>query len=132
MSRREPSNCPACAIGFHPLPRRPRRDVVPWSEVKSSRGRKKQVDTCGYACLNIWCHYFGVTDPTIHALVSDGWRRKNKDILFLGCQRCGKRRTSRAGTVMYCLKTPLHQVAMALTALSEGVAAASSAIILAP
>jgi hypothetical protein len=117
---REPADCPACAIGLHPLPRRPRHDVVPWSEFRSPRGRKKQVETRGYACLNIWCHYFGVTDPAVHALVSGGWRGKNKDILYLRCQCCGTRKTSRAGKVMYRLKTPLHRAAMVMTALSEG------------
>ncbi len=117
---REPGDCPACAKGYHRLPRRPRQDLVAWSDIKSTRGRKKSVGTSGYACLNIWCEYFGNTDPAVHALVSDGWRGKNKDILFLRCQCCGKRKTSRAGTVMYHLKTPLHRVAMALTGLSEG------------
>jgi hypothetical protein len=117
---REPNDCPACARGYHCLPRRPRRDVVPWSEVKDPRGAKKQVDTSGYACLHIWCKYFGVTDPAVHALVSDGYRGVNKDILYLRCQCCGKRKTSRAGTPMYHLKTPLHRVAMVLITLSEG------------
>lgn len=75
---REPGDCPACAQGYHRLPRRLRQDVVPWSEMKSPRGREKRVDTRGYACLNIWCAYFGVTDPAIHALVSNGWRGKTK------------------------------------------------------
>ena len=118
---REPGDCPECAKGYHRLPRRPRRDVVPWSEVKDPRGAKKQVDTTGYACLHIWCRYFGVTDPAVHALVSDGYRGVNNDILYLRCQCCGKRKTSPAGTPMYRLKTPLHKVAMVLIALSEGV-----------
>ena len=78
--------------------------------------RKKQVDTTGYACLHIWCKYFGNTDPAVHALVSDGYRGKNRDILYLRCQCCGKRKTSRAGTPMYRLKTPLHEVARVMTA----------------
>jgi transposase-like protein len=117
---REQGDCTACARGYHHFSRRPRRDVVPWSEVKSARGRKKLADTTGYACLHIWCKYFGITDPVIHALVSDGYRGKNKDILYLRCQCCGKRKTSRAGTSMYRLKTPLHEVAMVMTALAEG------------
>ena len=69
----------------------------------------------------LWCRYFGIADAAIHALVSDGWRGINKDILYLCCQACGKRTTSRAGTPMYRIKTPLHRVAMVMTALSEGV-----------
>ena len=118
---RQPEDCPDCARGIHWLPRRLWPEVVPWSEVKSRRGRKKIIDTSSYACLNIWCRYFGVADATIHALVSDGWRGKHKDILYLRCQACHKKTTSRAGTPMYRIKTPLHQVAMVMTALSEGV-----------
>ena len=117
---REPGDCPECARGYHRLPRRPRQDVVPWSEIKDPRGRKKQVDTTGYACLHIWCKYFGNTDPAVHALVSDGYRGKNKDIWYLRCQCCGKRKTSRAGTPMYRIKTPLHEMAQVMTALAEG------------
>jgi hypothetical protein len=64
---------------------RPRRDVVPGFQVKSPRGRKKQVDTKGHACLNPLCAYFGIADPTIHALVSNGSRGINRDILYFKC-----------------------------------------------
>jgi hypothetical protein len=83
---------------------------MPWSELKSVRGRKKRIDTNGYACLNIWCPYFGAADAVLYALVSDGSRGVKKDILYLRCQCCGKRKTSRAGTVMCRLKTPLTLV----------------------
>jgi len=92
---RKPDDCPECAKGYHRLPRWPRQEVVPWSEIKSTRSRKKVVDTSGYGCLNIWCKYFGNTDPAVHALVSDGNRGKGQDILYLRCQCCGKRKTSR-------------------------------------
>lgn len=115
---RKPEDCPQCARGYHRLPRRPRREVRPWSEVKDPRGAKKQIDTSGYACLNIWCDYFGNADTDFHALVSDGCRN---GIQYYRCQCCNKRKTSRAGTPMYRIKTPLHQVAMVMTALSEGV-----------
>lgn len=80
---RQPADCPECARGIHWLPRWLWPEVVPWSEVKSPQGRKKTIDTSGYACLNIWCRYFGIADATVHTLVSDGWRGKNKDILYL-------------------------------------------------
>ncbi len=117
---RAPEDCPECNSWIHWFPKKPNREVVPWSEVKSNRGRKKTVDTSGYACLNLFCHYFGVTDAHIHALVSEGKRGKNKDIQYFRCQNCGKRRTSRIGTPMYCLKTSLSEVAQVVTALSEG------------
>jgi hypothetical protein len=82
---REPADCSQCATGVHWLPRHPRREVVPGLQVKSPRGRKKQVDTKGHACLNPLCAYFGIADPTIHALVSNGSRGINRDILYFKC-----------------------------------------------
>lgn len=79
------------------------------------------METTGSACVNIGCKYFGGADAALHALVSDGYRGINGNILYLRCQCCGQRKTSRAGTPMYYLKTPLHEVARVITALSEGV-----------
>ncbi len=117
---REPCDCPKCASGFHRLPKRPRRAVVPWPQVKSPRGRKKQVDTTGYACLNLLCAYFGITDPAVHALVSNGKHGIHQDIPYFKCQACGSCKSSRLNTPMYYLKTPLHRVAMVMHSLSEG------------
>lgn len=75
---REPGDCPLCARGIHYLPKWPRREVTPWSQIRSPRGRKKTVDTAGYACLNPNCAYFGIADSSIHALVSNGNRGANK------------------------------------------------------
>jgi hypothetical protein len=108
-------------VGIHWLHRHPRKDVTPWAERKSRAGRPKTVDTTGYACLNRRCEYYGITDPEVHALVSEGQRGKNKDILYLKCQACESRKTSRLGTPMYHIKTSLERVAMVMTALSEGV-----------
>jgi hypothetical protein len=120
LKPREPGDCPLCARGIHQLPKRPRREVVPWSQIKSPCGRKKSVDTAGYACLSPLCVYFGITDPAIHALVSNGNRGANKDIPYFKCQACGSCKSSRLNTPMYCLKTPIHRVAMVMHALSEG------------
>lgn len=79
------------------------------------------MDTSGYACLNRRCHYFGVSDGAVHALVSDGYRGQEKDILYLRCQSCGKRFSSRLGTPLYHLRTSLKRIATVMTALSEGV-----------
>jgi len=48
-------------------------------------------------------------------------RRGKQHILYLKCQACGGCRTSRYGTSLYWLKTPLARIAMVMTALSEGV-----------
>ncbi len=120
-----PEACPRCTGPFHRLPRRPRTDVVPWSERKSQAGRPRTVDTRGKACRRKGCEYYGITDPAVHALVGDGVRGKNQDIPYLRCQACGKRISSRVDTMMYGLKTPRDRVAMVMTALTEGLSIAA-------
>ncbi len=115
-----PDDCPACNQLLSVLPFRPKPDIVPWSERKSPRGRPKTIDSNGYACLNPFCAYFAIADAQIHALVSNGSRGKQK-IRYWKCQACGGCRTSRYGTPLYWLKTPLSHVTMVMTALSEGV-----------
>jgi len=61
-----------------------------------------------------------VTDPAIHALVSAGRRGVRGDILYLRCQACGHRQTSRADTPVKSLKTPLERVGLVVTSLAEG------------
>jgi len=117
---RQPEDCPVCRGGIHWLHRQ-LGVVVPWSEVRKSTGRKKRIDTNGYACLNVKCAYYGIADAAVHALVSDGRRGQHKDIPYWRCQACGSRRTSRLDTPMYHIRTPLARVAMVMTALSEGV-----------
>ena len=57
---KEPGDCSVCVGGIHWLTRKLKQDVVPWSEHKSSRGRKKEIDTHGHGCLNPRCDYFGL------------------------------------------------------------------------
>ena len=120
LKPKSPEDCPLCNRSICFLPHRSKPEVIPWSERKSRRGRPKIVDTSGHACLNLLCDYFAVADPEIHALVSNG-RRGKQQILYLKCQACGGCRTSRYGTPLYYLKTPLTQIAMVMTAMSEGV-----------
>jgi transposase len=120
LKPKSPEECPLCNQHFCFLPYRPKLEVVPWSERKSRRGRPKTVDTGGHACLDPLCDYFAIADPEIHALVSNGCRGKQR-ILYLKCQACGGCHTSRFGTPLYWLKTPLARIAMVMTAMSEGV-----------
>jgi hypothetical protein len=120
LKPRKPGDCPLCRAHICWLHPRPSRHVVPWSEVKNQTGRPKTVDTTGYACFDPDCAYFLITDPMIHALVSDGWCGKDGDILYLRCQACGGRKTSRLHTP-YHIKTALARVEMMMTSLSEGV-----------
>lgn len=74
---KSPQDGPACQEGGVRLAvRRVKREVAPWSQVKSSRGRKKRIDTRGYACPDPSCTYFGITDPDKHALVGYGKRAR--------------------------------------------------------
>jgi hypothetical protein len=63
-----PQDCPACKSGITLAIRPIRRDVKPWRDCKSRRGRKKGIPTHGHACPNPDCLYFGVTDEQVHAL----------------------------------------------------------------
>jgi IS1 family transposase len=119
---KNPKKCPACQAGvclpalFHP-----RREVIPWREVKSPRGRKKEVDTQGHCCLNSRCIYFGIIDAAVRALVGDGKGGINKDIQLLTCQCCGEGFSSRRNTPLYYLKTAVEKIEMCLWFLAEGV-----------
>src|SRR5438067_12927921 len=92
----------------------------PWSEVKSRRGAPKRIDTEGFACPNQLCPYFSITDVHIHALVGDGKHGRAEPIQTFRCQACHSTFSARRDTPLYRLKTPSQQVAMVLSALSEG------------
>jgi len=57
-----PEDCPACQPGVHWAQHPIRRDVMPYAQRKSRRGRRKSIDTHGWACLNPAGYYFGITD----------------------------------------------------------------------
>jgi len=103
-----------------------KRQVRPWSEVKSTRGKKKKIDTSGQACPRKGCVYEGITDPSVHALVGCGRHGKHERIRKLKCQACGKVFTVRLGTPMYNLKTPAERVGEVLAAQAEGFDVAAS------
>ena len=116
-----PRNCPACQAGMKVSLFRVRRQVKPWSEVKSPRGRKKTIPTEGYACPNANCRYVGITDAAIHALVGNGKGGKQRDIQQFRCQACRCAFSSRRNTPLYYLKTPSDRVELCLWLLAEGV-----------
>jgi len=100
--------------------------VLPWSERKSSRGKRKTICTAGYACPRPDCDYFGNTDSTFHALVGEG-KRGADGIQWLRCQACGKRFSSWRGTALYRLRAPAAQVAQVLLAVNLGLTLADTA-----
>ncbi len=127
--RLHPKSPEACALcrGGQVQADQPRRPPVPYPQTKSNRGRKKQLDSRGKACLNPNCPYFMVTDAAVHALVGDGRRGRHHDIQHWLCQACGHRYTTRQGTVLYRLKTPAQVVEQALKLMCLGVSQADIA-----
>jgi hypothetical protein len=89
----------------------PKRNVAPYSNRKSTRGVEKRVSTHGFACPNNQCHYFGITDQNIHALVAYG---KHNHIPRFKCQACRKVFSSRHGTPLYQLKSDPQTIAFVL------------------
>jgi transposase-like protein len=117
---KSPANCPACQDG-HQLAIKPiRRQVKPWREYKSTRGRKKKIKTQGHACPNPHCRYFGITDEAVHALVGNGKRGKQGHIQTFKCQCCQTSFSSRRDTPLYHLKTHPDRIEMCLWLLAEG------------
>ena len=95
-------------------------DVMPYPQLKSNRGRKKQLSTAGFACPHLDCQYRGITDEAIHALVHYGQHGKREPIPDLMCQACNRKITSRTMTVLYRLRTPSAKVALILHTIVEG------------
>jgi len=116
-----PEDCPHCCAGIKMQVARINHHVTPWSQRKGKGGAKKEFDTRGFACLNVHCDYFGITNPAIHALIKDCMRGKDGDILQLKCQCCKKRFSSRKGTPLYHLKKKAGDVEMVLWFMAEGV-----------
>jgi transposase-like protein len=122
LKPRSPDDCPACRLastassGGGPAP----APVRPWREVKSRRGAPKRIQTEGFACPNLQCPYFGITDARVHALVGDGKHGHAERIQTFRCQACHTTFSARRHTPLYRLKTPSQQIAVVLTALAEG------------
>jgi len=125
---RSPKDCPQCAAqhGQCSEPEKP-REVEAWGKRKSRRGRPKRVESDGYCCTNEACAYYGITDSSLHALVSHGRRGKTESVQYWKCEACQKVTTARRNTAMYRLHTPSTRVQEVTTALGEGVDLAAGA-----
>jgi len=119
LRARTPKDCPQCQNKLPHTHQPP--DIIPWSQVKSQRGRRKALVSEGHACPNKDCTYYGVTDQNIHALVGDGVEGVQEPIQWWRCQACQKRFSERHDTAMRWLKTPSWRVQEVVTALGEGV-----------
>jgi IS1 family transposase len=117
---RSPDDCPACCRSSHPVSPTVAAPVRPWRTAKSRRGRRKTINTNGYACPYPDCQYHNITDAKVHALVGYGYHGKCERIQDLYCQACHRKISVRRYTMLYRLKTSAAQVALVLTALAEG------------
>ena len=120
---KSPEDCPLCQAEVAGItePVFDIQAVEPYQESKSRRGRKKTIQTEGYACPYSECKYFGVTEAERHALVGFGKLGENKDIQRLRCQACGGTFSSRKGTPLYYVKSEAKEVEEVLWWLAEGV-----------
>jgi hypothetical protein len=66
---KSPTDCPACQSGIELSIRPIKRDVKPWGECRSNRGRRKRIKTEGHACPNPHCRYFGIKDEEYEQLL---------------------------------------------------------------
>jgi hypothetical protein len=111
---KSPHDCPACQTDVRLAVQPVTKQVEPWSGVKSRRGRKKRVETAGFACPKATCKYFGVSNPEVHALVGYGKRGKCRDIQTLKCQACECVFSCRRNTPLYYIKTAYDRVEIVL------------------
>jgi len=127
LKPQSPEQCPSCQAGveMRQVNVEPAPPIQPWNERKGRGGRKKVIDTQGFACTQVTCEYVGIRDASIHALVGDGKRGATDDIQRLRCQACGDRFTTRRETVLHHLKTPVERIEIVLSLLAEGVAVAT-------
>jgi IS1 family transposase/transposase-like protein len=122
---RTPDDCPVCRQ-TSPSSANP-QTVIPYTQLKSRRGRRKSSDTQGYACPHPDCRYFRNTDAAVHALIADGHHGRHEPIQDLYCQACRRKFSVRRHTPLYRLKTSATRVAQALHAVAEGLSTRAAA-----
>ncbi len=64
--------CPHCQAKAQVTVKRLQTEGVPYVQIKSRRGRRKGLNTEGYACPNPECAYFRIRDAGRHALAGYG------------------------------------------------------------
>ncbi len=122
---RTPDNCPVCRKSAETSAGV--TTVVPYAQCQSRRGRKKTLDTQGYACPHSNCKYGGITDATVHALIAYGHHGRHEPIQDLYCKACKRKFTARRHTPLYRLKASSTRVAQALHAIAEGLSTHAAA-----
>jgi transposase-like protein/IS1 family transposase len=110
---RPPADCQDCRLALPEGLLKVNRSPEPWGMVKSRRGRPKEHNSDGYACMNRRCVYYKITDRHIHALRWDGQRNQCEATDQWECGACGSKHTARLGTPLYQLKTASERVRLA-------------------
>jgi transposase-like protein/IS1 family transposase len=127
LQPRTADDCPQCRrANYAPAPA-VTKAVLPYTHLKSRRGRKKTIDTTGYACPYHNCPYFNNPDPQVHALVGYGHHGRRDPIQDFYCQACHHKFTARRNTPLYRLKTLPATVAQVLHAVAEGLSLQAAA-----
>lgn len=127
---RSPRDCESCGVEHVLGVPYNRSDPPRWQDIKSKRGRPKEYDSSGYACVESTCIYYQITDPSIHALRRDGTRNQCEDTPQWECGFCGSKRTAWFGTPQYGLKTHSSKVSLVLHLHMKGLAIADISEIL--
>lgn len=108
---RMPDDCAVCRAGAAASAPTAVQAPISYSLLKSSRGRKKSVNTAGYVCPNPDCRYHNNPDPAVHALVGYGHPGRLDPIQDFYCQACHHTFSARRHTALYGLRTPAARVA---------------------
>jgi len=124
LQPRTPQDCLACRVEAHLAEPETTRTVPAWQEVKSPRGRPKEYDSDGQACMKPGCVYYKDTDGLHHALRRDGSRNKCEATEQWECGACLSKHTARLGTPMYRLKTASARVKFATHLAMKGMSIA--------
>jgi IS1 family transposase len=121
---RTPDDCQDCRLAEAEVGPSRSQGRHRWSEEKSRRGRPKEHDSSGQACMNGLCRFYKDTDPDFHALRWDGQRNACEATDQWECGACGKKHTARLGTPLYRLKTSKERVTLATHLAMKGLSIA--------
>ena len=126
---RTPADCPHCCAeaetNGYP---EGAQCVVPYSQLKSKRGRPKKSLTEGYACHDPECPYRYITSSQIHALVEDGDKPTQQGLVKqLKCQWCKSKFLVTRDTAMRYSKLSVERVGEINRGLAEGLSISACA-----
>ena len=126
---RTPEDCPHCCAetGANVYPDGA-QCVIPYSQLKSKRGRPKKSVTEGFACHDPQCPYRYITSSQIHAMVEDGDKLTQQGLVKqLKCQWCKSKFLVTRDTAMRYSKLSVERVGEINRGLAEGLSISACA-----